>query len=55
MTSIFQELLHEETLANYMDDFVIPAKTEKKLEELARSVKISSVRYRLQVETYIQL
>jgi len=29
MTSIFQELLHEETLANYIDDFVIPAKTER--------------------------
>ena len=33
MTSIFQELLHEGTLANYMDDFIIPAKTEKELEE----------------------
>ena len=33
MNSIFQELLHEEILANYMDDFVIPAKTMKKLEE----------------------
>ena len=33
MTSIFQELLHEETLANYMNDFVIPAKTEKELEK----------------------
>jgi len=33
MTSIFQELLHKGTLANYMDDFVIPAKTEKELEE----------------------
>jgi len=33
MTSIFQELLHEGTLANYIDDFVILAKTEKKLEE----------------------
>jgi len=33
MTSIFQELLHEGTLANYMDDFVIPVKTEKELEE----------------------
>jgi len=33
MTSIFRELLHEGTLANYMDDFVIPAKTEKELEE----------------------
>jgi len=33
MTSIFQELLHEGTLANYMDDFVIPAKTEEELEK----------------------
>jgi len=33
MNSIFQELLHEEVLANYMDDFVIPAKTMKELEE----------------------
>jgi len=33
MNSIFQELLHEGVLANYMDDFVIPAKTIKKLEE----------------------
>ena len=27
MNSIFQELLYEGVLANYMDDFVIPAKT----------------------------
>jgi len=33
MNSIFQELLHEEVLANYMDDFVIPAKTMEELEE----------------------
>ena len=33
MNSIFQELLHEGVLANYMDDFVIPAKTMKELEE----------------------
>jgi len=33
MTSIFRKLLHEGTLTNYMDDFVILAKTEKKLEE----------------------
>jgi len=33
MINIFQELLHEGTLTNYMDDFVIPAKTEKELEE----------------------
>ena len=33
MNSIFRELLHEEILANYMDDFVIPAKTMEELEE----------------------
>ena len=33
MNSIFRELLHEEVLANYMDNFVIPAKTMKKLDE----------------------
>ena len=33
MNSIFQELLHEEVLVNYMDDFIIPAKTRKELEE----------------------
>ena len=33
MNSIFQELLHKRVLANYMDDFVILAKTMKELEE----------------------
>jgi len=33
MKSIFQELLHEGILANYMDDFVIPAKIMEELEE----------------------
>jgi len=33
MNSIFQELLHEAVLANYMDDFVIPARTMEELEE----------------------
>jgi len=33
MTSIFQELLHEGILANYMDNFVILAETEKELEK----------------------
>jgi len=32
MNSIFQELLYEGVLANYMDDFVIPTKTKKKLK-----------------------
>ena len=33
INNIFQKLLHERVLANYMDNFVIPAKTMKKLEE----------------------
>ena len=33
MNSIFQELLHEGVLANYMDNFIIPARTMKELEE----------------------
>ena len=33
MNSIFRELLHKEVLANYMDDFIIPAKTMEELEE----------------------
>ena len=33
MNSIFQELLHEGVLANYMDDFIIPVRTIEKLEE----------------------
>ena len=33
MNSISWELLHEEVLANDMDNFVIPAKTKKESEE----------------------
>jgi hypothetical protein len=33
MTSIFRELLHEGVLANYMDDFIIPAVSMMELEE----------------------
>jgi len=33
MNSIFQELLHERILANYMDNFMIKAKTIEELEE----------------------
>ena len=33
MNSIFQELLYEEVLANYMDDFIILDKAKKELEE----------------------
>ena len=42
MNSIFQELLHEGILANYMYDFVIPVKTMKELEErMVRFLKIA--------------
>ena len=34
INSIFQELLHKGVLANYMDNFVIPIKTKKELEEM---------------------
>jgi len=33
MNSIFQELFHEGVLANYMDNFVIPGKMMRELEE----------------------
>ena len=33
INSIFQELLYEGVLANYIDNFVIPAKTIKELKE----------------------
>ena len=47
MNSIFQELLHEGVLANYMDDFVIPTRTMKELEERTiRFLKIAE-RYNL--------
>ena len=42
MNSIFWELLYEGILANYMDDFVIPAKTMEELEErMIRFLKIA--------------
>jgi len=42
MNSIFQELLHKGVLANYMDDFVILAKTIKELEKrMIRFLKIA--------------
>ena len=42
MNSIFRELLHEGVFANYMDNFIIPAKTMKKLEEqTTRFLKIA--------------
>ena len=42
MNSIFQELLHKGVLANYMDNFIILAKTMKELEErTVRFLKIA--------------
>ena len=42
MNSIFWKLLHEEVLANYIDDFIIPAKTKEELEEwMIRFLKIA--------------
>jgi len=42
MNSIFWELLHEGVLANYMDNFIIPAKTIEELEErTVRFLKIA--------------
>ena len=42
MNSIFRELLHEGVLANYMDDFMIPARTMEELEErMIRFLKIA--------------
>jgi len=41
MNSIFQELLYKGVLANYMDDFVILAKTMKELKkQMIRFLKI---------------
>ena len=33
INSIFQKLLHKGILVNYMDNFIIPAKTKKELEK----------------------
>ena len=33
MNSVFQDMLYEGSVANYMDDFIIPGKTKKKLKE----------------------
>ena len=41
MNNIFQELLYEGVLANYMNDFVIPARTMEELkEQTTRFLKI---------------
>ena len=34
MNSIFRKLLHKEVLTNYMDNFVILAKTKKEIENI---------------------
>jgi len=36
ITSIFRELLYKESLANYIDDFVILVKTKEELENFKR-------------------
>ena len=41
MNSVFQELLHKGILANYMDDFIIPARTKEELEE--RTIKFLKI------------
>ena len=42
MNSIFQELLHEGVLANYIDNFMILARTMEELEEqMIRFLKIA--------------
>ena len=42
MNSIFWELLYEGVLANYIDNFVIPAKIKKELKErMIRFLKIA--------------
>jgi len=42
MNSIFWKLLHKKVLANYIDDFVIPAKTITELkEQTTRFLKIA--------------
>ena len=42
MNSIFRKLLYKGVLANYINDFIIPAKTKKKLKErIIRFLKIA--------------
>jgi len=42
INSIFKELLHKEVLVNYMDNFIILAKTKEELEErIIRFLKIA--------------
>ena len=42
MNSVFRKLLHKGILANYMDDFIIPARTKEELvEQMVRFLKIA--------------
>jgi len=41
MNSIFQEMLHEGLVANYMDNFIIPGKIKKELEK--RTIKFFKI------------
>jgi len=41
MNSVFQEMLYEGSVANYMDDFIIPGKMEKELKE--RTIKFLKI------------
>jgi len=41
MNSVFREMLYEGSVANYMDNFIIPGKTEKELEE--RTIKFLKI------------
>jgi len=41
MNSVFREMLYEELVANYMDNFIIPGKMEKELEE--RTIKFLKI------------
>jgi len=50
MNSIFWELLHEGVLANYMDDFVIPAKTDSLLFEDSRKTQFMFQKIEMQFQ-----
>jgi len=41
MNSVFQEMLYKRLVANYIDNFIIPGKTEKKLEK--RTIKFLKI------------
>jgi len=47
MTSIFRKLLYKESLANYIDDFVILVKTKEELEKYIISFLKITEKYNL--------